>query len=251
MSISTQKCVLAAMAGITSGKFSAHFYNTHRVGKVSIGGYPIGKEMRRAAILASKRGRSEFILQDGEEVISIVQDLDCIKSPSDTIINIRVNSIDDVKRFAKELSSEITFKPIIEINAHCQQQEFLSAGGGQSLINRPALLHEMIRVIQAHDFTISLKIRGNQVDPESFSIFVNSWDIDYLHVDSYKIGTQGTDLTLLKQFVYHCQTSVIGNNSIVDRISAENVLKTGVAFISVARAARSNNNIFNTIIKKP
>ncbi len=251
MSLSKQKCILAAMAGTTNGEFAAHFYNTHQVGKVSIGGYPIGKEMIQAAILATRRGRTEFVLKDGEETSSIVQEIDCIKSPSDTIINLRVNSIDDVKHFIKQLSSEITFKPIIEINVHCQQQEFLSAGGGQSLIKRPSLLREMIHVIQAYDYTISLKVRGNRVDPESFSKIVNSWNIDYLHVDSYETGKQGTDLKRLKEFVYHCQTSVIGNNSVIDYISAQNVLKTGVEFFSVARAARSNSNIFNKIIKKP
>ena len=49
----------------------------------------------------------------------------------------------------------------------------------------------------------------------------------------------------------YCQLTVIGNNSVVDRISAENVLKTGAKFFSVARAARSNSNIFNKIIQKP
>ena len=251
MILSKKKGILAAMAGITNGEFAAHFFNTHQAGMVSIGGYPIGKEMIQAAILATRRGRKEFILQDGQETSSIVREMDCIQSPSDTIINLRINSIDDIKRFIKQLSSEVTFKPIIEINLHCQQQEFLSAGGGQSLIKRPSILREMITVIQAYDYTISLKIRGNQVDPEPFSKNVNSWDIDYLHVDSYEIGTQGTDLNLLKQFVYHCQTSVVGNNSVIDYISAEDVMKTGVQFFSVARAARSNNNIFNTIIKKP
>jgi len=251
MSPSKKNSILAAMAGITNGEFAAHFYNTHQVGKVSIGGYPIGKEMIEAAILATKRGRKEFILQEGEEAFSIVRELNCIESPSDTILNLRINSKIDVERFAKQLSSEITFKPIIEINLHCQQQEFLSAGGGQSLIKRPTLLREMINVIQAYDYPISLKIRGNHVDPESFSKIVNRSNIDYLHVDSYEIGAQGTDLNLLNQFEYHCQTSVIGNNSVIDFTSAENVLKTGVEYFSVARAARSNRNIFNTIIKKP
>ena len=49
MNISTQNCILAAMAGITNGKFASQFINTKQVGKVTIGGYPIGKEMRQAA----------------------------------------------------------------------------------------------------------------------------------------------------------------------------------------------------------
>ncbi len=249
MNISTQNCILAAMAGITNGKFASQFINTKQVGKVTIGGYPIGKEMRQAAVLASKRGRTEFILQDGEETSSIVQELEYIKSPSDTIINLRVNSLDDIQHFVKRLSSEITFKPVIEINAHCQQQEFLSVGGGQSLIKRPALLTEMIHVIQAQDFAISLKIRANQLNPESFSKFVNNWDLDYLHIDSYKIGTRGTDLNLLKCFVNQCQVAVIGNNSVVDRVSAKKVLEVGAKYFSIARAARNNSKIFNEIIQ--
>ncbi|MHA2055733.1 MAG: hypothetical protein ACW99F_19350 [Candidatus Hodarchaeales archaeon] len=250
MNISTQNCILAAMAGITNGKFASQFINTKQVGKVTIGGYPIGKEMIQAAVLASKRGRKEFILRDGEETSSIVQELEYIKSPSDTIINLRINTLDDIQHFVKRLSSEITFKPIIEINAHCQQQEFMSIGGGQSLIKRPALLTEMIHVIQAQDFAISLKIRANQLNPESFSKLVNNWDLDYLHIDSYKIGTQGTDLNLLKSFVNQCQVAVIGNNSVVDRVSAKKILEVGAKYFSIARAARNNSKIFNEIIQK-
>ena len=251
MKIFPRNCVLAAMAGITNGEFAGRFFKTNQVGKVTIGGYPIGKDMIEAALFASRRGRTEFLLHEGKETPSIAQELEFITSPSDTIINLRINSLDDTNYFVKQLSSEIAFKPIIEINAHCQQHEFVAVGGGQSLTQRLVLLNQMIRIIQSLDFPISLKIRGNIVNVKSFSKSVNKWDLDYLHIDAYENGKQGTDLNLLKDFVDHCQVAVIGNNSVVDRKTAKHVLETGAKYFSIARAARNNNNIFGMILNKP
>ena len=78
---------------------------------------------------------------------------------------------------------------------------------------------------------------------------VNNLEIDYLHIDSYRNGVQGTDLHLLTTFKELVQTEVIGNNSVVDLQSAEAILATGVNYFSIARGVHQNSNIFCTLVK--
>lgn len=249
MGISPSQVILAAMAGITDGKFAARVFETGCVGKVTIGGYSVGKEMISAAVESTQRGRKEFMMKVGEEAIKIADELENLTSVSDTIINMRINNPEAALSFANKLSETISSRPIMEVNAHCRQQEFLDKGGGQNLIKRPEVLSSILSIFKSKDFPVSLKIRGNTVDPRSFSYLVNNWGIDYLHIDSYRNGVEGTDLHLLTKFIQFSQTKVIGNNSIVDLESAKDILNTGADFISVARAAKRNRRIFHLLVK--
>ena len=237
MRIYPSHAILAAMAGITDGNFASKIFETGCVGKVSIGGYSVGKEMINASLESTLRGRSEFTMRSGEEANIIASELEKISEPADTVY------------FARSLSENITSIPIIEVNAHCRQQEILERGGGQNLIHRPEILSRILSIFKSKDFTVSLKIRGNDVDTHSFSKMVNNLEIDYLHIDSYRNGVQGTDLHLLTTFKELVQTEVIGNNSVVDLQSAEAILATGVNYFSIARGVHQNSNIFCALVK--
>ncbi|MHA2139366.1 MAG: tRNA-dihydrouridine synthase [Candidatus Hodarchaeales archaeon] len=249
MNLSPSHAVLAAMAGVTNGDFAALIFENGCVGKVTIGGYSIGKEMINAAVELTLRGRSEFPIQLGEEANFIVQELDKLPSNSNTIVNVRLNNPEETLSFAREFSERISVIPIIEVNAHCRQQEILEKGGGQNLTQRPETLSRILSIFKSKDFPTSLKIRGNTVDPRSFSKLVNDWGIDYLHIDSYRNGIEGTDLTLLTSFTSFNQSEVIGNNSVVDQRSAKAILDTGASYFSVARAARKNHDFFCSLVK--
>lgn len=248
MKISSRQAILAAMAGITHSAFVTEICNTGFVGKITLGGYPIGKDMIYAAIAAKHRGRTEFILNEGMEVEYIADELRNLPSHADVLLNVRINEPEEAKLFTNQLSQNLSSKPIIEVNAHCQQPEFLEKGGGQQLLNRLPILEKIITIFQTHDFRVSVKILGNAVEPWSFIQVANKWELDYIHVDSYSQGKQGTDLALLKQFVLHSDKAIIGNNSVMDTTSAKAILNTGAKFFSVARAARENVNIFKEII---
>ena len=248
MKISSRQAILAAMAGITDSSFGSEIYNIGYVGKLTLGGYPIGKSMIIASKSAVNRGRTEFILQENLEAVYISKELEKLPSEADIIINLRINDPEETKRFINHLSSIVFSKPIIEINAHCQQIEFMKKGGGQYLLKRLPVLEKIIMIIQRSDFCTSLKIRGNAVIPRKFIQIVNKWNLDYLHIDSYTRGKEGADLTLLKEFVSHSNVSIIGNNSVVCADSAKAILQTGAEFFSVARAARKDKSIFKAII---
>lgn len=240
--------ILAAMAGTTTGEFANNCLTIGGAGMVTIGGYPIGREMITAANEAVQRGRKEFILQKGNEAKEIYNEAIKVSSLADLLINLRFNRISNAKEFAYAFSGFLTEKPIIEINAHCRQPEFIERGGGQSLLFRSKILNDMIKVFKSKDFNVSLKMRGNAISSSSFISQIKKWQLDLVHIDSYKEGEEGTDLQLLKKYSDHLSVPIVGNNSIVDYNSAQNVLKTGVQAFSVARAAISNPLIFQELV---
>jgi TIM-barrel protein len=249
MKHSKNPSVLAAMAGITTGAFANKCLSYGGAGIVTIGGYPIGREMISASKEAVQRGRIEFILQNGNEANEIFKQATKVSELSNLIINLRFNKIEDVKRFSSLFSSLLGEKPILEINAHCRQPEYIRRGGGQNLLKRFNILTDLIKVCRSKDFRVSLKIRGNYIVPNLLIPRIDQWHLDFLHIDSYQAGKDCTDLELLKEYTQRINTPVIGNNSVVDSKSAKAILNTGAQLFSVARAAQKNPMIFKDLVK--
>ncbi|MHA1974070.1 MAG: tRNA-dihydrouridine synthase [Candidatus Hodarchaeales archaeon] len=242
--------MLSAMAGVTDGEFANYCLNEGKAGHVTIGGYSIGKKMIEASNLIMSRGREEFKVEYNKEIEVLSREIEKIGTPSSLFINLRFNSYEDAKRLANQLSKEHWgSRPIIEINAHCRQKEIAAVGGGEMLLTRKYDLNRIIAAFKAKDYRVSLKIRGNRVEPSKFlqEILIN--DIDFIHIDSYKLGKKGTDLNLLKEFTDRTDITIIGNNSIKDIKTANAVLEIGAQFFSIARAAKKDPLIFKKIIK--
>jgi TIM-barrel protein len=237
------------MAGITNGEFAKQCLIEGGAGMITIGGYPIGREMITASSKIAQRGREEFILHFGKEHDEILNETRGIQDLSRLIINLRIKSPKEAIRFAQNFQNLLSEEPIIEINAHCRQPEITKLGGGQGLLQRFDALTEIIQAFQARNFKISLKLRGNAINPKNIIPQVEKWQVDYLHIDSYEEGTKGTDLDLLDLYTAKLNIPIIGNNSVVDFKSAQAILTTGACYFSVARAARNNPNIFKAILK--
>ncbi len=242
--------MLAAMAGITNGEFSGYCMEMGCAGFVTIGGYSIGKDMITASIKSRKRGRNEFVLPLGEEAKEIFNETCKISKLPNVFINLRMNSVDDAKEFSRNLKDFLGRNhPILEINAHCRQIEIIQEGGGQNLLQRITTLHKIIKVFQSRDFKVSLKIRGNAISPYFLIPHIKRWQLDFLHIDSYKEGFRGTDLQLLNCYTKALDVAIIGNNSVIDLQSARAILETGANYFSIARAAENNPLIFKNIIE--
>jgi TIM-barrel protein len=241
--------VLAAMAGITSGNYARLCLKKGGAGMVTIGGYPIGQDMIKASKEVARRGRKEFILNSGKEAKEIFREAVIVPELPNLLINLRINRVEDARKFSQSFFNLVDEKPVIEINVHCRQPEIIQQGGGQSLLRRFETISDIIKVFQSKDFRVSLKFRGNAIASNIFTPRINQWQLDYLHIDSYKIGEEGTDLSLLEEYSNSIHNPVIGNNSVVDRKSAQAILDTGAQFFSVARAVQKNPLIFKELVK--
>ena len=114
MGNSKNPSALAAMAGITNGDFAKHCLINGGAGMVTIGGYPIGREMVTASIKVAQRGRKEFILNLGEEADEIVREANKIPFFSRLVVNIRVSSTKEKRTFVP--------KPLQESMAAFEEQ---------------------------------------------------------------------------------------------------------------------------------
>ncbi|MFW9777477.1 MAG: tRNA-dihydrouridine synthase [Candidatus Heimdallarchaeota archaeon] len=237
------------MGGITDPSFASTCLN-EGAGMVAIGGYPIGTEMIGSCYQMIGRGRREFVLPIGEEANKINDLFQLFKKNVDltsVMVNLRFNDPSYAQSFVKDFSNLMGERPVIEINAHCRQPEVTNCGGGQALLHRKEVLKRIIGVFHAKDFPISLKFRGNAIPSREFIPTVIQLPLEFLHIDSYRIGEAGTDLELLRFYAQSITASLIGNNSIIDRASAEAVLEAGASYFSLARAAEKNPSIFQTL----
>ncbi|MHA2203272.1 MAG: hypothetical protein ACW991_06250, partial [Candidatus Hodarchaeales archaeon] len=175
MGKSRNPSILAAMAGITNGDFAKQCLIEGEAGMVTIGGYPIGRKMITASFKIAQRGRDEFILHVGEESDEVLSEAHKIPDFSRLIINLRLNSSKEAKKFAQNLGYLTSEKPILEINAHCRQSEISHLGGGQGLLQRFDVLTDIIKAFQSKNFKISLKIRGNAIESNFLIPQVKQW----------------------------------------------------------------------------
>ncbi|NHJ03078.1 MAG: hypothetical protein EAX86_13155 [Candidatus Heimdallarchaeota archaeon] len=241
--------ILAAMAGVTDGSFAAKCLFEGGAGKVTIGGVPIGKSMIESSRELIIRGRKEFVTDAGEELAFFKKQLTYFNSLSRIILNLRLANASDARKFANDFYGTFSELPIIEINAHCRQQEVMTSGGGQRLLERLSELEQIIKVFNSKDFQISLKFRGLAINPDFFVTKLNKWPLNYLHIDSYRHGIDGTDLELITYYSTHIDIPIIGNNSVKDYKTASAIISAGATFFSIARAALSNQKIFSELLK--
>lgn len=230
--------VLAPMAGITDGKF-CNKMSVYGFDILTIGGYNADQKSIDAGMKIIKRGRPEFDIAKNHLKQHITNEIKIIKNNNNynglVSVNLRASSPDPIIKISK--ISEID---IIEINAHCRQEELVEAGCGQALLRNPTLLKDFVsKVVGSCDKKVSVKIRANVpgVDIIKVAKAVDDTGADFLHVDAMKPGFDCADYDVIKSIKENVDIFIIGNNSVKDIISAQNMLSAGANGISIARAA--------------
>ena len=184
--------------------------------------------------------RKEFITcphhisEDISEFIDVIRDYNPSWSGKYSV-NLRATS---------EKSFEILYDnkdiDIIELNAHCRQEPMLEAGCGQALLSNKVLLSKMLEELSSNcPKEVSVKIRTNVENVDTLEIIelIDSYDIDYLHVDATKNEVMEADYDMIRKISNKTNIHIIGNNSIKTREDYEKMINSGANSVSVARAA--------------
>uniref|UniRef100_A0A7C3YEM3 Hydrolase n=1 Tax=Geoglobus ahangari TaxID=113653 RepID=A0A7C3YEM3_9EURY len=231
------RLVLSAMAGINN----ADFAKKHKVGFAILGGFNADKATNEAAIRAMKRGRKEFVFKD--PLKGIESELKKMEEFKGVIgVNIRSSTMEGYLAVAK-LAGD--FDAVIEINAHCRQEEFIKIGCGQALL----LSEKLPRIVEeASKFTeVSVKIRGGlNVDYEKIARKLFDSGALLLHVDAMIPGG-GADYNLVERLSRI--GNVIGNNSVTDVRSARKMIEHGAKLVSAARAVLRDPLFFEKLLE--
>jgi len=181
---------LAPMGGMTDSKFANQYASD--AGLVILGGYNLDPGTQEAASKMLARGREEFISENPLRLIE--EEIGEVKSGAAIGINVRSTSIGPLLEAATAIKN---VGAILELDAHCRQEEMTDIGAGQALLDDIPRLTEWISKIKGTGVVLSVKIRGNVVEDITMVKAIERAGADILHLDAMKAG-QGADLKLIK-----------------------------------------------------
>ncbi|MDO9518443.1 MAG: methanogenesis marker 9 domain-containing protein [Methanosarcinaceae archaeon] len=224
---------LATMAGITDSAFA----NEHadRAGLVVIGSFNLDEKTNYAASKIVARGRDEFISDKPFEFLK--DEIEGIKSDSVVAVSVRSTTIEPLIEAAKIVKDA---GAILELDAHCRQEEMVSIGVGEPLMHDIPRLVDWIGKIKETGVVLSVKIRANVVNNVDLTRAIGSAGADILHVDAMS-EVLGADLRAIRTIRDSTNMFLIGNNSITCFKDAKNMLARGANMISVARGVLNDS----------
>lgn len=197
------------------------------VGVAFLGGVALDEQTRRAARQMAARGREEFLpaapLAFVEAQLSALSE-----SAVRPGINVRTTTPETLRDVGEVCQRH---DAIVEINAHCRQDEMRAVGGGEALLEDGDRLREQVAVAAETGATVSVKVRTEVagVDLPALAARLDEAGASILHVDamdSERVVGAIADRT---------DARVIANNGVRDTQTVHEYLEYGADAVSVAR----------------
>lgn len=230
---------VASMAGVTDSAFFEHFPDA---GLYILGGYSIDEATMNASKEMASRGRKEFVSDD---VFALMEsELQKVSGKGVAIgLNVRATSLEPFLK-AAELAKK--YGALLEINAHCRQEEMQALNVGEAMLKDRIALARIVSEVKKTGVVLSLKMRAGVVDDAKLCRTLQKAGLDIVHVDA--MGMKGANLNVIKKIRDTTDLFIIGNNSITNYETAQAMYTAGSDMISVARAAMSNPNIIKGLV---
>ncbi len=198
------------------------------VGCAFLGGIALDADTRDAARALVARDRTEFLpdspLRFVDSQLSALADADL--SPG---VNVRSADPGPVGEAAAVCADH---GAILEVNAHCRQEEMCAAGAGESLLRDGERLREQVAAAAERGATVSVKLRTEVPGvalPELSATLLEA-GADVLHVDAMDSEAVVADVVDAAPEAF-----VIANNGVRDRGTAVEYLEYGADAVSVGR----------------
>ena len=207
------------------------------VGCAFLGGIALDSRSRDAARTMLERDRDEFLPEDPIEFIetqlSMLQN-----EPISAGVNVRSATVDPVRKAAVACS---TAGAILEVNAHCRQEEMCAIGCGERLLQDTDRLCEYVSAAAETGATVSVKVRTevDGVDLPEIARRVAAAGVDIVHVDAMDsepvVGDVVDALEANAEAATGARPVVIANNGVRDRETVREYLDYGADAVSVGR----------------
>lgn len=195
------------------------------VGCAFLGGIALDDPTREAARQLVARDRNEFLPPDP---IAFVDDqlarLELVDVRAG--FNVRSTTLDPIHEVAGVCANR---NAIVEINAHCRQDEMCDVGAGQTLLSEPVRLCEQVRTAASAGAPVSVKVRTEVpgVDLPSLCRRLVDAGAAVIHVDAMDSESVVADLP--------DDAFVIANNGVRDRATANEYFEYGADAVSIGR----------------
>jgi TIM-barrel protein len=193
-----------------------------------LGGIALDERSRAAARDLVGRGREEFLPADPitfvDRQLAALADVPILPG-----FNVRSATVDPVGRAAATCAAH---DAVLEVNAHCRQEELCEAGCGETLLRDTHRLCAMVRAAAEAGATVSVKVRAEVpgVDLVETATRVAEAGAAAVHVDAMDSEPVVADLAPV-------DVHVVANNGVRDRETAWEYLRYGADGVSVGRAS--------------
>lgn len=197
------------------------------VGAAILGGIALDDPARDAARAMVERGRDEFLPPNPLEFLD-----DQLSALSSARIvpgfNVRSTTVGPVREAARICADH---GAVLEVNAHCRQEELCAVGCGESLLSDTDRLCRYVGAAAERGVRVSVKVRTevDGVDLPATARRVAEAGAEYVHVDAMDSERVVGDV------VRATDATVIANNGVRDRATALEYLRQGAAAVSVGR----------------
>jgi TIM-barrel protein len=192
-----------------------------------LGGVSLDEPTRAAARELVARDRTEFLPPD--PFAFVASQLDALADAGlRPAVNVRAASPDPVARAARLCAER---GAVLEINAHCRQEEMCAAGAGETLLADTGRLCAQVRAAADAGATTSVKVR-TEVDGVALPALARrlaAAGADAVHVDAMDSEP------VVAEVVDAAGLFVIANNGVRDRETAHEYLRYGADAVSVGR----------------
>jgi TIM-barrel protein len=207
-------------------------------GGAFLGGIALDDPTRTAARELVTRDRDEFLPED--PVAFVDRQLGALaESDLRAGFNVRSASLPPIRAVARVCADH---DAILELNAHCRQEEMCRAGAGEALLRNPDRLREQVAAAadeletEASGGALSVKVRAELpgVDLAEVARLVADAGGDAIHVDA--MDSEGV-VAEVAEVADAAETGlfVIANNEARDEASVREYLAYGADAVSVGR----------------
>ena len=219
-----------ALASLSGEADSAWALNASPfVGCAFLGGIAIDEPTRRAATEMASRDRSEFLPPDPFAFID--SELESLSAASiRPAYNVRSVTLGATRRAAAVCRRH---DAVLELNAHCRQDEMCTVGAGEALLGDPHRLRAHVETASEAGARVSVKVRAGVagVDLPSIARRLEDAGADCLHVDAMDSEAVVGDVAAASTLF------LVANNGVRGRPSAREYFEYGADAVSVGRAS--------------
>ena len=196
-------------------------------GGAILGGIALDEPARRAARKLVARDREEFLPPDPlafvEGELAALEDVPI--RPGFNVRAATIEPIPDVARICQDRDA------LLEINAHCRQEELCAVGCGETLLRDTDRLRQYVAAAVETGAEVGVKVRAEVpgVDLPSLARALECAGATYIHVDA--MDTEA----VIAEIVAESDLYVIANNGVRDEATVREYLAYGADAVSVGR----------------
>ena len=219
------RLALASLSGHSDAEWAKQ--GAPYAGCAFLGGLSIDEATRAASRGMVDRDREEFLPADPSRFL-ISQLRALAGEPIRSAVNVRSATLvplEDVADLCRDHGA------ILEINAHCRQEEICAAGSGEHLLTQPGKLCKQVEAATATGATVSVKVRAevDGVDLPALAQRLARSGADAIHIDAMDTPGVVADVSMAANLF------IIANNGVRDASSAREYFEHGADAVSVGR----------------